>query len=208
MSAAQHRRAFLRTQPVSGAKAKLFHTFTRLIPADSSGLSKPAHTGSGAAAKLDRWSDIDLALALAPNAGSEEVLASWTEMMYDQNGAVAHHDVRYGSTLFRVFLFRNTLQVDLAFWPSTDFRAIGPNFELIFGCVNDPQPVPNPDTKELIGMGWLYALHVRTSIARARLWEAEFMLRGMRDQVLALACLRRLHPLPARLYPGRRVVFS
>jgi hypothetical protein len=122
-------------------------------------------------------------------------------VMYEQNGAVAHHDVRYGTTLFRVFLLRNTLQVDVAFWSSTDFRAMGPNFKLIFGVVNDPRPVSNPDTKELIGMAWLYALHVRTSSARARLWEAEFMLRGMRDQVLALACLR--HTLKA--HQGRGI---
>lgn len=149
-----------------------------------------AHTGSGAVGKLDRWSDIDFALSLATNATLEEILASWTKFMYEENGAVAHHDVKYGTTLFRVFLLRNTLQVDVAFWPSTDFRAIGPNFRLIFGAANDPRLVSNPDPKELIGTAWLYALHVRSSIARARLWEAEFMLRGMRDQVLALACLR------------------
>ena len=160
-----------------------------------------AHTGSGAAGTVDKWSDIDLALSLAPDATSEEVLASRTKVMYDQNGAVAHHDVRFGTTLFRVFLLRNTLQVDVAFWPSTDFRAIGPNFKLIFGAANDPRAVPNPDPKELIGMAWLYALHVRTSIARTRLWEAEFMLRGMRDQVLALACLR--HGL--KVYQGRGI---
>ena len=44
-------------------------------------------------------------------------------------------------------------------------------------------------------MGWLYALHVRSSIERGRVWQAEYMLSAMRDQVLALACLR--HGLPA-----------
>jgi hypothetical protein len=39
-------------------------------------------------------------------------------------------------------------------------------------------------------VGWLYALHVRSSIARGRVWQAEYMLSGMRDQVLALMCLR------------------
>jgi hypothetical protein len=167
-----------------------------------------AYTGSAAAGTLDNWSDIDLALSLAPNATLGDVLDGWTRLMYDDNGAVAHHDVRYGNTLFRVFLLQNTLQVDIAFWPSTDFRAIGPNFKLIFGEANDPWPVPKPHAKEFIGMAWLYALHVRASIARARLWEAEFMLRGMRDQVLALACLRHnltvhqgrgIDDLPARL---------
>src|SRR5438445_39891 len=34
-----------------------------------------------------------------------------------------------------------------------------------------------------------------TSIARGRAWQAEYMISGMRDQVLALACLR--HGVPA-----------
>jgi hypothetical protein len=44
-------------------------------------------------------------------------------------------------------------------------------------------------------MGWLYALHVRSSIARGRVWQAEYMLANVRNHVLALACLR--HDLPA-----------
>jgi len=172
-----------------------------LAAEDDSRIIAAAHTGSAAAGTVDRWSDIDLALSLAPSATLDDVLANWTQVMYHQHDAVAHHDVRYGNTLFRVFLLRNTLQVDVAFWPSTDFRAIGPNFKLIFGQANDPRPVSNPDAKELISMAWLYALHVRASIARARLWEAELMLRGMRDQVLALACLR--HSL--RAHQGRGI---
>jgi hypothetical protein len=39
-------------------------------------------------------------------------------------------------------------------------------------------------------MGWLYALHARSSIARSRVWQAEYMISGVRDHVLALACLR------------------
>jgi hypothetical protein len=44
-------------------------------------------------------------------------------------------------------------------------------------------------------MGWLYALHARSSIARDRVWQAEYMISSVRDQVLALACLR--HGVPA-----------
>ncbi len=43
-------------------------------------------------------------------------------------------------------------------------------------------------------MGWLYALHARSSIARVRVWQAEFMVSGLRDHVLALSCLR--HGVP------------
>jgi len=107
--------------------------------------------------------------------------------------------LHHGRTLFRVFLLKNTLQVDLSFWPADEFAPIGSAFKLIFGQANHERPVPSPTAKELIGMAWLYALHARSSIARGRLWQAEYMLSAMRDHVLALACLR--HHLNA--YQGR-----
>ena len=39
-------------------------------------------------------------------------------------------------------------------------------------------------------MGWLYALHVMSSLARGRRWQAVYMLDALREQVIALACLR------------------
>jgi hypothetical protein len=95
-----------------------------------------------------------------------------------------------------VFLLENTLQVDLAFWPSADFGPIAPTFRLAFGTANERPLPPPPAPAELIGMAWLYALHVRSSVCRGRLWQAEYMLSAMRDNVLALACLR--HGLPVR----------
>lgn len=93
--------------------------------------------------------------------------------------------------MFRVFWLSNTLQVALAFWLVTEFGATGPTFRLLFGNANErPQALPLV-ASDLIGWAWLYALHVRSSLARGRVWQAEFMLSGMRDQVLALACLRR-----------------
>ena len=44
-------------------------------------------------------------------------------------------------------------------------------------------------------MGWLYALHARSSIARGRNLQALYMVNGVRDHVVSLACLR--HGLPA-----------
>ena len=55
--------------------------------------------------------------------------------------------------------------------------------------------MPQPPAGYLIGFGWLYALHARSSIARGKQWQAEYMISGMRDTALALACLR--HGLPA-----------
>jgi hypothetical protein len=135
-------------------------------------------------------------LCVSPQANLNQVLSSWTRRVYDDHDAVAHCDVKRGETLYRVFLLRNTLQVDVSFWGSQEFRALGPKFKLIFGTPRQPQPSPAVGPAELIGFAWLYALHVRSSIARRRMLQAEYMLSGMRNQVLGLACLR--NDLPSR----------
>ena len=150
-----------------------------------------AHLGSAALEQQDAWSDIDLALCLAPAASFETVLEDWTTRVYRDCSVVAHLDVRRGEILYRVFLLQNTLQIDVSFWPATDFRAVGPKFKLIFGTANEPRPAPVPEARELIGMGWLYALHVRSALARGRRLQAEYMLSGMRNEMLALACRRQ-----------------
>ena len=153
-------------------------------------ISGAAHLGSAALGRLDRWSDIDLALCLAPDADLNQVLVDWTTRLYRDHRAVADLDVRRGDILYRVFLLDSTLQVDLSFWPTHELRAVGPKFSLIFGTATEPIAEPVPDSKDLIGMAWLYALHVRSSIARSRLLQAEYMLSGMRDNVLGLMCKR------------------
>jgi hypothetical protein len=81
------------------------------------------------------------------------------------------------------------------------FAASGPRFRLLFGETNDAPPPPPPSPESLVGMGWLYALHIRSSLARACQWQAVHMLNGLRDQVVALTCLR--FGLPA--HQGRGV---
>jgi predicted nucleotidyltransferase len=159
-----------------------------------------AATGSAATGALDRWSDIDLAFRIADGADIGQIVADWTEQMYLERGAVHHVDVARGNVLFRVFLLASTLQVDLAFWPSAEFGAVGPSFRLLFGTAAARPAWPPPAVGELVGLGWLHALHARSSIERGQLWQAEYMVSGMRDQVLALACLR--HGLPAAYARG------
>lgn len=146
-----------------------------------------ALTGSAAVGREDRWSDIDFALSV--DRDMEAVIADWTALLYSC-GAVSHLDMRRGATLFRVFLMRSTLQVDIAFWPSDEFGATGPTFRLLFGEANEIPAAPQPERSELIGLAWLYALHVRSSIARGRVWQALYMINGMRDHVMSLHCLR------------------
>ncbi|MGW6936144.1 nucleotidyltransferase domain-containing protein [Lentzea sp. NPDC054927] len=146
-----------------------------------------ALTGSVAVGKEDRWSDIDFALSIDRELDS--VVTDWTALMY-ACGAVSHLDVRHGKVLFRVYLMRSTLQVDIAFWPSTEFGATGPTFRLLFGEANSLPQSRQPDRAELIGLAWLYGLHARSSIARGRGWQALYMVNNMRDQVMALWCVR------------------
>lgn len=153
-----------------------------------------AITGSRALGEEDEWSDIDLAFAIGRDANRSDVIADWTRRMYD-HGTVHHVDVVRGPAIYRVFLLANTLQVDIAFWPDSEFGAIAPSFRLLFGSSNDRQTALSASFEEMTGMAWLYGLHARSSIARGRLWQAEFMISGMRDYVLALACLR--HKLPS-----------
>ena len=93
-----------------------------------------------------------------------------------------------------MFLLPGPLQVDLAFTPAAEFRALAPSFRLVVGKANEPAHTPPPSTEVLVGLAWLYALHARTSIARGKLWQAVYMINGVRDHALMLASVR--HGLP------------
>jgi hypothetical protein len=158
-------------------------------------ISGAAITGSAAAEKEDRWSDIDLAFGISKAEDVANVVADWTAYMYADHFALHHVDVKSGNWLYRVFFVPNSLQVDLAFVPAHDFRALAPTFRLVFGNANDPHHSPTVPADSLIGMCWLYALHARACIERGRLWQGEYMISDVRDHVLALSCVR--HGLPS-----------
>lgn len=159
-------------------------------------ISGGAITGSGSVGSLDRWSDIDLAFGVREATDLRPALNDFTEYMRQEQHALDTVDVVRDPWIYRVFLLPSTLQVDLAFAPASHFGARAPSFTLVFGDAVEPGHVPPPAARELIGYGWLYALHARSSIARGRPWQAEYMISALRDQVLALACLRL--GLPAR----------
>jgi hypothetical protein len=154
-----------------------------------------ALTGSASIGAEDRWSDIDLAFGFAAGTELGAAIAGWTAVMYADHGAVHHLDVISGATTYRVFLLASTLQVDLAFAAEAEFGANAPTFRLLSGKAVPRAQARPPDAAGLIGLAWLYGLHARSSIARGRVWQAEYMVSGVRDHVLALACLR--HDLPA-----------
>lgn len=146
--------------------------------------------GSGADGGEDRWSDIDLALRLAPGEDPAAVADTWTEAVTERRDLVAQTDLWAAGALYRVFFFRDTLQVDLSFWPDDKFAAHGPRFRLVFGEANPAARPSEPEPQPMLGMGWLYAIHARSSIGRARTWQAVYMINGIRDCVVQLACLR------------------
>jgi len=158
-------------------------------------ISGAAITGSVAAGREDRWSDIDLAFGVADGGALPEVLSDWTAHLYERHLAVHHFDMNFGPWTYRVFLLPGALQVDLAFVPAGEFRPLAPTFQLVSGKANESREAPSPRPVDLIGMGWLYAIHARGCIARRKLWQGEYMISGVRDQALALACIR--HGLPA-----------
>jgi hypothetical protein len=149
-----------------------------------------AMTGSASVGLDDRWSDVDLAFGVGDASEVQPALAEWTARMYGRHRALHHVDMPVGSTVYRVFLLENGLQVDLAFSPAPEFGARGPAFRLLFGTAADRPPLP-PSAEHLIGMAWLYGLHARTGIVRGKPWQAEHMVSAARDHVLALAALRQ-----------------
>lgn len=157
-------------------------------------ITAAAITGSAAENREDRWSDIDLAFGVEDAAVLPTVLSDWTAHMYDWHQALHHLDVRSGAWIYRVFLLPGTLQVDLAFVSAGEFRALAHTFRLMFGNANEPLYSSPPLPDGIIGLAWLYALHARNCIARGRVWQAEYMISGIRDNALALACIR--HGLP------------
>ena len=119
----------------------------------------------------------------------------------DAHGAVDVLPLAFGTTRFRVVLLPGGLQVDVSACPAADFGPRAPSFRLVHGVAGAPAPYEEPDPSQVVGTAWLYALHARTSLARGHLWQALHVVDAMREQVVALACLR--HGLPP--HQGRGV---
>ncbi len=158
-------------------------------------LSGGAITGSASVGHEDEWSDIDLAFGVRTGTSLEEVLADFTAFM-EAYGVADWFDVPSGAWIYRVHLLESTLQVDLAFVRESEFGARAPTFRLEFGDAVVLPPPAAPQKEDLIGYAWLYALHARSSLTRGKLWQAEYFVSALRNQVLALACIR--HGLPHR----------
>jgi predicted nucleotidyltransferase len=146
--------------------------------------------GSAARGAEDRWSDIDLALQLAPGVEPAEAADEWTRRLQEET-VVDHLDIEASGALYRVFLLASTLQVDLSFWPHGSFVTGGAPVHLLFGRAEHTEPpAVGQDPMSHVQMAWLYALHVRSALARGRGWQAVWMLEAFRNRVISLYCLR------------------
>lgn len=103
---------------------------------------------------------------------------------------VNHFDLRAGKRIYRVFLLPSGLEVDVSVMPAEEFGAYGPEFRALFGTPHQLEAMPQPSASSLIGLGWLHVFHARACIERNQPWKAEYWISGVRDQVIALACLR------------------
>ena len=110
------------------------------LAADDPDVVAAAITGSCAVGASDEWSDVDIAFGIRGELGP--ALERWTRRFYDELGALHHWDLPWGSTIYRVFLLPETLQVDVAFIPEADFGPGGPNWQTVFGETVEPPKRP------------------------------------------------------------------
>jgi predicted nucleotidyltransferase len=151
-----------------------------------------AITGSYVAGESDDWSDIDLAFGIRGDL--PPVLEAWTELVYREFTALHHWDLPFASSIYRVFLLPDWLEVDIAFTPLADFGPRGPRWRTVFGQSGELTSSLPPRRDDLVGLGWHHLLHARACIERGKPWQAEWLINGVREHVLALACLRLGYP--------------
>jgi len=147
--------------------------------------------GSTAGGGGDRWSDLDLTFGLADGAAIDDVLSDWTARIMNEFQAVHLFDLPHLSTVYRVFLLPNNLQVDLSFTPGNKFLGKGLKYDLLFGKALERDPAKPASAEQTFGLAVVYLIHAHACIARERMWEAEYCISAARDQALALACLHR-----------------
>ncbi|HEY7418847.1 MAG TPA: hypothetical protein VH593_26945 [Ktedonobacteraceae bacterium] len=147
--------------------------------------------GSIAAGTEDDRSDIDITFGIASGNAIETVIDDWTQVLEREFGVLDHFDLRSGSSIYRVFLLPNGLEIDVSVTPERDFGARGPHFHTLFGSAQQLQQVaPPPDPRHIIGLSWHHVFHVRSCIERNKPWQAEYWISELRNHILALLCMR------------------
>ena len=146
--------------------------------------------GSIASGAEDNWSDIDVTFGVATGNTIETIIDDWTKVLDREFGVLNYWDLRSGSSIYRVFLLPNGLEIDLSVTPEEDFGARGPHFTLLFGSAQQLKTMQAPDTQHLIGLCWHHVFHARSCIERNKPWQAEYWISEVRNHTLALLCIR------------------
>lgn len=146
--------------------------------------------GSLAAGAEDRWSDIDITFGIASGNAIETVIDDWTQLLEQEFGVLHHFDLRSGSSIYRVFLLPDGLEIDLSVTPEFDFGARGPHFHLLFGNAQPLKASPPPDTQNIIGLCWHHVFHAHSCIERNKPWQATYWIDELRNHTLTLVCTR------------------
>ena len=146
--------------------------------------------GSTAAGAEDNWSDIDVTFGIASSNALETIIDDWTQRLEREFGVLDHFDLRSGSSIYRVFLLPDGLEIDISVTPEEDFGARGPHFHTLFGSAQQLQVTPPPDTRHIIGLSWHHIFHARSCIERKKPWQAEYWISEARNHALALSCIR------------------
>jgi hypothetical protein len=160
------------------------------VARDDERITGGAVTGSRSLGRDDRWSDVYTAFGVREPVDPQTVLRDWTARVTREFEIVHRFDLHRDATIYRVFLLRSGLEVDVSLTPAASFGPHGPAFQLVFGESTE-QPAHTSDRDPLIGWGWIFLLYARTAIERGRPWQAEYGIAGARNNGLALACLRR-----------------
>jgi hypothetical protein len=139
----------------------------------------------------DKWSDVDFAFGIADGNRLDDVLDDWTHLFEQEFDVINHFDLHASQRrISRVFLLPGGLEVDVSVMAAEDLGARGPTFRALFGTTHEVEAQPQPEASYLLGMAWLHVFHARACAERNKLWQAEYFVRGIRDHVTALACLR------------------
>ncbi len=147
--------------------------------------------GSLARGEGDEWSDLDIMFAVVDGLSVSGVLDDWTAPLARDLGATKLFDLPSGAAVYRVFLLRDSLELDLSMTPASEFRATGPSFSLLFGEAATASLASDTSMEELFGYAVHHAFHARACIERGRSWQAESWISALRDHVLHIACHRR-----------------
>lgn len=146
--------------------------------------------GSLATAADDKWSDIDVTFGITSGTPIETVIDEWTQVLAREFDVLNTFDLRSGSSIYRVFLLPDGLEIDLSVTPEEDFGPRSPHFHLLFGTAQPLKTPPPPDTNNIIGLSWHHIFHARSCIERNKPWQAAYWISEVRNHTITLACIR------------------